>query len=191
MNLRLVLTGTKPLLMHSIDAANPLNPDTARLRAAVAKRKKSEEDLRDIFQLEFLASIYHDPDLGPVIPSHNVLSCLVDAAKLTKRGRDIIRGVQIEEEFTPLEYEGPRDLGGLLAAGDEFIDVRAVRVMSSRTMRSRPIFREWQLRPVVDLDTKVMDVDDFVSIVEVAGKMVGLGDFRQRYGRFTAVVEAA
>lgn len=191
MNLRLVLTGTKPLMMHSIDAANPLNPDTARLRAAVAKRKKSEEDLREIFQLEFLASIYHDPELGPVVPAHNVISCLVDAAKLVKRGRDITRSVQIEEEFTPLEYKGPRDLGGLLEAGDEFVDVRAVRVMSSRTMRSRPIFREWKLQPIVQLDTKVMDVEDFASIVVSAGRMVGLGDFRQRYGRFSALVEQA
>jgi len=70
------------------------------------------------------------------------------------------------------------------------VDTRAVRIPATggRILAHRPMFDDWALEFVADVDTDLMNEKLFRAIVDDAGKRVGLGDFRPAtkgpYGRY-------
>jgi hypothetical protein len=177
--------GTNPLLMHSDKLSNPISDEAKAMKALTSKRKKTDEDHEEIALLEWKAGLYYEPDLGPYIPGWNARQSIWEAAKLSKCGKDVERGVQVLTEMCPLQYDGPRDLKKLWAA-KKFADVRAVVVQRARTMRCRPIFRNWSFETSFLVDTEVIDQDNVLRFAETAGRLIGIGDFRKMFGRFDA-----
>jgi hypothetical protein len=55
-------------------------------------------------------------------------------------------------------------------------------------MRCRPRFRQWRVEADGHLDTAVLSFEELEEIANTAGAMIGLGDYRPRFGRFTAEV---
>lgn len=188
MRFRITITGTAPMLMHNGRLANPLDPATQALKALTAKRKKTDDDLIDIARAEFLGGLYIDPDVGPYVPGENVERAILDAAKLTKNGMNVKRGLFIETDVNPLAYHGPRTAEGLWA-DENFRLIRTVRNQQNRVSRCRPMFTDWRTSAEGTLDESVLDFRTLAAIVEQAGAYVGLGDWRPRYGRFTAELE--
>jgi len=189
MKVRLVATGTRPLLMHNVQLASPLNSYAKRLKQLNAKRNKTDEDRLEIARVEWEGSLYYDPDVGPYIPGPNVFRSLINGARITKAGKKVERGVLVTELVMPLIYKGPRDLEGLWGNGEsEFVDVRTVVVQRNKVDRCRPIFRQWAFEAECLLDPKVIDFDEFVEIAHNAGAMEGIGDYRLMYGRFEVEV---
>ena len=187
MRVTTTLTGTSPLLQHNIQLANPDNHWTKSIAALTSKRKKTEEDRIEIGRLEFQGSLYtHDGRV--VIPTTNVRKCFQEAAKVTKRGKQIVRAVNALDLHVPLVYPGPQTLDELVD-DDTFHDITMVGVGQKRVVRTRPIFRAWGIAVEWELITDAMDYDEFVTIVDLAGRIEGLGDNRTGgYGRFTAEV---
>ena len=189
MKVRLVATGTRPLLMHNVQLASPLNSYAKRLKQLNAKRNKTDEDRLEIARVEWEGSLYYDPDVGPYIPGPNVFRSLINGARITKAGKKVERGVLVTDLVMPLIYKGPRDLEGLWGNGEsEFVDVRTVVVQRNKVDRCRPIFRQWAFEAECLLDPKVIDFDEFVEIAHNAGAMEGIGDYRLMYGRFEVEV---
>lgn len=188
MRFRITITGTAPMLMHNGRLANPLDPATQALKTLTAKRKKTDDDLIDIARAEFLGGLYIDPDVGPYIPGENVERAILDAAKLTKNGMNVKRGLFIETDVNPLAYHGPRTAEGLWE-DENFRLIRTVRNQQNRVSRCRPMFTDWRTSAEGTLDESVLDFRTLAAIVEQAGAYVGLGDWRPRYGRFTAELE--
>jgi hypothetical protein len=186
-NFTITLTGTSPLLMHNSRLSNPLDPATKALKKVTGKRNKTDDDHEQIARLEFAGSLYLDPDIGPYIPGENISRCLVDGAKLTKMGVKVTRGVFISTDVNPLSYDGPRSDEGLWQAG--YRHMASVKIGTSRTMRCRPWFPEWCVQADGVLDPSVLELDDIASIADNAGSLIGLGDWRPRFGRFAAVVQ--
>ena len=187
-NFSITITGTRPLLMHNSRLANPLDPAAKALKAANSKRKKTDDDHLEIARLEHAGSLYTEPNIGPYIPGENITSALVDGAKISRQGVSVKRGVLITTDFNPLSYDGPRDVDGLWK-DENFRHSATVKVSTSRVVRTRPVFREWAVQADGFLDTSILEVRDLQRIAETAGQLVGLGDWRPRYGRFEAVVE--
>ena len=185
---RIRITGTAPLLMHSSRLSDPLNDATKALKKVTAKRQKTDEDHADIARLEHAGSLYIDPDVGPYLPGENISRALVDGARLTKQGIKVQRGVLIATDTNPLSYRGPRTVAGLWDDAN-FRHMASVKIGTSRTMRCRPVFREWTTEAEGVLDASLLDLADLQAIATTAGQMIGLGDWRPRFGRFTAVVE--
>lgn len=183
----ITLTGTAPLLMHNSRLSNPLDPATKALKKVTSKRNKTDDDHEQIARLEFAGGLYLDPDVGPFIPGENIARCLVDGAKLTKMGVKVTRGVFISTDVNPLSYNGPRDEQALWDKG--WRHMASVKVGTSRTMRCRPWFPEWKVQADGVLDPAVLELDDLATIADNAGSLIGLGDWRPRFGRFTATVE--
>lgn len=183
--LKVRLTGTRPILMHSDKFADPLNPLTKAHKALTSKRKKTDEDHLDIAKSEWLGGLYID-DKGPYIPGINVESSLVAGAKLSKLGTQIKRSVEIMDEKCYLSYDGPKDPEGLWNAG--FYDCRSVKVQSARLMRYRPMFRAWSITCEVAYDAQSINKDQIVKCLEDAGSFCGIGDFRPKFGRFSVEV---
>lgn len=188
MDIRITLIGTTPLVMHNIRLADPLDPATRALRAVTSKRKKTDEDHEEAARLEFIGGLYMDPDAGPYVPGENIERCLADAAKVTRQGRAIQQALFVKSDVNPVGYSGPRDPARLWADAN-FRLVKAVRVTNARVMRTRPMFRQWAVEATAVLDASIVSIDDLRSITDTAGIRIGLGDYRPRYGRFTAEVD--
>ncbi len=177
------------LLMHNGRLANPRDPYTKALKALTAKKKKSDEDHEEVSRAEFQGGLYHDDDIGPYIPGDALQTMLVEGSRKAKQGREFV-SVSIEEDRVPLEYKGPRDREGLWA-DDKFVFTKGVKVTTSRVMRTRPLFRNWKIAFTISIeDDATVNPEDVERALTVAGRMVGIGDWRPgsprggRHGRF-------
>lgn len=181
------IEGESSLLMHSVRAADPMDPMAKKMKSISSKRKKTDEDHLDLAKLDFEAGMYMDEELGPYIPAENIERCFRDGGSITKNGKNIVRGVIVLDERVPLQYEGPRALKALWDKG--YWHKSMVRVGQNRVPRVRPKFDNWEAEFMVRLNTEILDPDVFKEIVETSGAAVGLGDWRPRFGRFTAEVD--
>lgn len=189
MEFRLTLTGTRDLLMHSSRLADPRDPATKELKGITGKLKKTDDDYEQLARLEHAAGMYHDADLGPYIPGMNIERCIYDSAKMSSQGPRVLQGLVITSPVNPLVYRGPRDIEGLWV-DENFRYYKSVVIKKNRVMRCRPLFREWKLEALGELDTELMSFDTLSKIVVRAGARVGLGDYRPRFGRFSAKTDA-
>jgi hypothetical protein len=186
MKIRIELTGTAPLLMHSVRAADPLHPLAKEMKKISKKRTKTEEDYAELARLDWQAGLYCDDVLGPYLPSLNVAKSLIEGARVTKQGKTVERGLLIVDD-APLLYSGPRDPDGLWA-DHTYRHSAIVKVGMSRVNRYRPVFRQWAAEFDADMDESVLDLDALQEIASTTGRMIGVGDWRPRHGRFEAVV---
>lgn len=180
--------GISPLIMHSCQCVNPLHPITLEMKKINAKKKnKTEEDLIVLSDLEWEAGLYYDESVGIYIPAENIEATIREGAKARRKGKDIVKGFQCEDMMIPL------DIGENLTKEEmkkdfRFRDVRAMRVMSSRVMRTRPRFNMWNLTFTALYDEKIISFNEIVDAIEYAGQYVGLCDSRPKYGKFAAKV---
>lgn len=190
MEFTLTLTSNRPLIMHNVRLADPSDPIVKQMKKLSSKRKKTDEDQEDIAHLEFLGGLYHDADAGPYLPGENVQRCLLDAARINRLGKQVERGVFIDSDINPIAYKGPREPEELWQDAN-FRNRAAVRVGTSRVMRCRPMFQQWTAQVHGLLDTAILSLDDLTTIAANAGAMVGIGDRRPRFGRFSAQLDKA
>ena len=181
------LKGISPLITHSCRGVNPLDPLTIELKRLTAKRKKTEEDLRAVSDLEWELSIYWDDQVGLYIPAENIEATVREGAKNAKRGKHVERG------FNCLDMMNPLDIGENLTKEEmksdfRFRDVRAMRVQTSRVMRTRGRFSMWRCKFRASYDESILDLADIVNALDYAGKNVGLCDSRPRYGKFVSTI---
>lgn len=185
-------SGAGSMLMHSDRGVNPLDPLTIELKKLTATRKKTEEIHGQVMRLEWELGMYFDAELGPYIPTTNLRNVIVEGAKFAKLGATVKRAVHVVDEFTRLDYEGPRDIETMWKAGS-FRDVRSVVVGTSRVMRCRPVFRRWSVTFPLMFDAEVIERAALVSAAEQGGSLIGLGDFRPAnggpFGRFTVTTK--
>lgn len=186
-SLSIRITGTSPLLMQAETLANPLHPLTKAHKAVSGKRKKSDDDYLWLMESEWSASMYHDDDLGPYLPALNLEGCIAEAGKIHRLGKTIKQAVQVVTDRAKLEYDGPRKKEAMWKA-ERFRDVRGVSVMGKKVMRCRPIFLNWATEFDIEYMEDVLDRDDLIRIIEEAGRRIGVGTYRPRFGRFAVEV---
>ncbi len=187
MDFRITLSGSDTLLMHNARLSNPLDPASKAIKRVTAKRNKTDDDHEEVAHLEFVGSLYIDPDAGPFIPGDNIWRCLYDAAKKRKLGPRIKEGVLITTNVNPLAYRGPREAEALWA-DENFRHFASAKVGQVRVTRCRPQFRQWKTEADGVLDTNVLDLAELQQVAEIAGQLIGLGDWRPRFGRFSSEV---
>ena len=181
--LKLKIKSTSPMLMHSDRFANPLDPATKAHKELTSKRKKTDDDHEAIAKSEYMGSLYIDQD-GPFIPSMNLDACFVEAAKMQKLGKHAKRAMMVLEDKIHIKYDGPRT-GEALVADPRFVDARSVRVSMARLTRYRPRFNDWKAECTLAFDSEQINENEVRQIIENAGRLVGVGDFRPRMGRFS------
>jgi len=190
MKIRLTGKGTRPLIMHNVRLASPLNPYAKQLKALNSKRVKTDEDRLEIARVEWEGGLYWLEGIGPYIPGANLFASLIGGARLLKAGKKVERGVSVDGIEFPLIYRGPREIEPLWNGGEsEFIDVRPVKVQTSKVDRCRAIFRDWAFEADLTIDQKVLEIDEFRAVADNAGRFEGLGDHRRLFGRYEAAIE--
>lgn len=195
--LRMRLTRERPLLCHNGQLINPLNCWSKRISKAAGKRKKTEADHEELSRLEFFGGLYLNAEGRPIIPGLDLEALLIAGAKKSRNGPKAKAGVIIADD--PLiEYDGPTNKEDLFAVmGSEEADqprqfalTVAVKIGQSKVMRTRPLFREWALEFNVRFEDNIVDEISLLAWFDTAGFEVGLGNWRPRFGLFTAAKAA-
>ena len=178
--------GVTPLLMHSERLANPFDPLTRQIKAITGKRKKTEDDQLEVARLEWLGGLYFDEGNGVHLPGHNMFSAIVGGGKLHKLGTALKRAALIKEDHIRITYDGPKTPEKLFADA-RFVDMRSVKVGTAKVLRCRPIFKTWGATFTLLYEENSLQRGDLDRIVSDAGTMIGIGDYRPRFGRFEVV----
>lgn len=181
--IRFRLVGKRPLMMHNVRLANPMEPHTQALAEYTKKRNKTLADHEMIAQLEFEGGIYFDEKIGPYLPGAMLDKNLEEGGRGEKLGKTIRAAVRCMEERVKLLYKGPRDIKGLYQ-NKNFVDQRAVGVGPSRTIRTRPHFEDWSVEVAFLYEEEAVNPSALLRAMRRGGAMIGLGDYRPRYGLY-------
>lgn len=174
--------GVAPLLMHNERLANPLDPIAIEIRKITAKRKKTLGDYEHLAGLEWQGGIHIDEKGHPCVPGHVIEGTLINAAKKLRMGPSAKAGLICDGSW-PLEYDGPKD-GNKLKAVKSFRDIRRVVVQRQAVMRCRPIFYTWAVTFTLHYLPSLFDEEQVVDLVRVGGRIIGLMDYRPKFGRY-------
>lgn len=175
------IIGVAALMQHRF----PL-PDLSTM-AKGSKRSTGSID----YTQEWHEYFYADSS-GIYQPSAHIIGAMTKAAasfKISgKRGKsykDLIQSsIVVTPDRIPHNVQVPAELD---ADADKplYLDVRPVVVQRARVVRVRPTFREgWRLMFVIEVIDDEVHPDTLQEILAHAGKAVGIGDFRPRFGRF-------
>jgi hypothetical protein len=194
--------GGTPLVQHNERLSDPIDNVKRALGKITSKRGKVDTDHEKAAWVEFVGGLYTNPVIEindklevignghrVIVPASNILRCLQDGATRFRRGKDVLRGVLMVDEFALLEA---RNLNGqtpkeLYAQG--FGLRKGVVVQRQRIMRTRPIFEDWKITLAVEVDETIFDFDVLTQCWEAAGRYCGLGDMRPTHGRFTGTIQ--
>jgi len=192
MDLIMTMTGTSELLMHNSQMVDQLNTWSQSFKEIKDKSNKTDADHEMMARIEFCAGLYIGSE-GPYLPGANILSCLAMAGGRQKKGALVKRSVLVPTDENLLAYKGPRTAAELYADAN-FVHRTVVNgnpsaSKSQKIMRTRPIFRQWACQATLALDTHELNFEALRTIADDAGRYTAIGDWRPRYGRFTATLE--
>jgi hypothetical protein len=184
------IKGDTALLMHADILADPLAEVTKAFKRVSGKRTKTDADHEEMAWQEFRAGLYVEGGIVS-LPNRNIMKCLIEGARVTKSGAKVERGVTITGTSFPLEYDGPVTAEDLYADRN-FRSRMTVKVGTAKTIRCRPIFRQWELTATAIIDPAIINLEELQDIAVNAGALIGLGDYRRGggFGRFSTVVRA-
>lgn len=156
------------------------------------KRKKVEADYDALAKLEWLSSLYFaSNDL--VIPDYVLEATFIGGAKKSRRSPEIKAGMFFTSHAS-LQFNGKpsevniEELEKLFAEGNHLHEA-IVRVGQAKVVRTRPIFKDWECEAIAQYDPSITNLSALKEIADDAGRQVGIGDWRPKYGRFAATVE--
>ena len=190
MRLGFTIAGLSPLIMHNgeagLDTRSPLSCEIAE----IAKKRggnRTEVDDRKLRELECLRSLYLDDDQRPTLPEAALRTMIETAARKTKQGAAVREGLMIESVTFGYDVERYGEDVDKLRKTAQF--VAAVVVSRQRILRTRAMFNcPWSVVGVADVDPELVDKAMLTAWLAVAGRRVGLGDWRPEksghFGRF-------
>ncbi len=178
------IKGIAPLMQHRF----PM-PDLSAMSKGGHKSTGSKD-----YTQEWREYFYSD-EQGIYQPSSHIEGALVKAAvnfKVTgKRGKSykdlIVANVIIDPERIPHNTPVPDDLD-TDADKPLYLDVRPVIIQRARVVRIRPTFKAgWMLSFEIQCLDDEVQPDLLQDVLMLAGKTVGIGDYRPKFGRFSVV----
>jgi hypothetical protein len=180
--------------MHNAAMVDPLNPHVRRIKDINSKgsKKLTDSDREEMQRLEWAGSLYWDEKLGLHIPSENIEKCIREGATKSRLGKAAEAASFVTDPVVKLDCgKYPMDLDKLYELS-EYQFRKPVRIppkTGARIMKVRPVIPTgWKLTFVVEFDDSVINSKDIVKAMIDAGALVGLGDWRPKFGRFTVEV---
>lgn len=177
------IEGDGGLVMHNGQTANPLNPYAKALKQISGKRKKVDADHEHMAEIEWEAGLYLDDDKLVYLPGYVVEACIVNGAKKTKDGQTAKTCLFIDGD-AQFFVDGKQVKLDDIKGNPKYQLAVPVKVQTSRVMRTRPLFKNWSCKFTLHLMKDVANTATVKGWVESAGTLVGLCDWRPRYGRF-------
>lgn len=176
------IEGVAPLIMHNGQTRDPLNQYSKAIKQISAKRKKTDEDFKEMAMIEWEAGLYVNDKHEVIVPGFNLEACIVEGAKKSKLGQQFKAGFFIENDPV-LEYEGPKGIEKLKASDAHRLTV-GVRIGQAAIMRTRPRFSVWAVDFEISYFDDIIDPETIKKAIEDAGRLCGICDWTPRFGRF-------
>lgn len=173
-----------PWICHNGELANPMAASAKALKTISGKRAKTDSDHEAMAKIEFLGSLYTFKG-NVVVPADMIEAVLNEGAKKTREGKLAKAGLYCTEHSL-LIYDGPQNPEGLWQ-DENFRKVSRVKVQGSSIMRTRPFFERWSVNVTIAYNDEVLNGEQVIGFARKAGSLVGIGDWRPRYGRFKVV----
>jgi hypothetical protein len=193
MEVTVKIAGTKPLLLASIDAADPRSKAYRRMQELRAIKSKDRTDAwyDEMEKLQFSAAFYTIPEIsGIAIPLENVRRSLAEAARTSRAKPKALRAISCVDLAIPVMYPGWEEHLGpeQLFEKPGFRLTKMLRSASGASPQTWPRFDGWGLSGTFALDEDVMSEREFWALADLAGRIEGVGACRrQGYGRYTVV----
>lgn len=171
MKINISIEGISPLICNRFtDAAAEAATNGSRGSSSAQDRGSPREQCEP--------KLYTDLAGEPCIPQPNLMRALVEGGRFHKIGKSQVTTSKSTMLYSCLDIEGATVR--IIHKEPWTVDTRAVRIPSTggRILAHRPIFNDWRLDFVCDLDTTILGPKLFRAIVDDAGKRIGLGDFR-------------
>lgn len=203
-NVRVVSDGT--ILLHANTGANEFDPITMAIKKISSKKTKTEEEKLLMRDLEWVSGIYHDDKYsmaevlckkeptepfkneGIYIPAENFERAIKEALKLSKKGKNCEAKFSLIENKVYIDFGGPKDIRKIFE-NPRYRDDRVVTVNGkSKIVRCRPRFERWEADFSIRYRPDYIDAEDLISALNTAGQIMGVGDYRPRYGRFSVEI---
>ena len=186
------ITGADPLIMHNgagMDPELPENEEKRRITSTKAS-ERTDADVKRMRELETILSLYRDEGNRPTIPAAMVRSCIETAARQRRMGSKV-RGGIFRIDVLSFDYDEERYGTTLsdLSRNTQF--TTPVVVQRARVLRTRAKFDvPWSVTVRLDCDDELVDKGQLSDWLSVAGRRIGIGDWRPEksgeYGRFEA-----
>jgi len=184
------ISGISAILMHNGAAGlNTRSAVSREIATITAKRggNRTETDDERLRQLECQRSLWLDAGGAPAIPATAVRAAIEAGARKRKQGPQVRGGLVVLE--TVFEYDRERYGATLEEIGGKAQFTVPVLVKGSRVNRTRARFEPpWSCTVTVDVDGELIDREQLLEWLEIAGRQVGLGDWRPEksgvFGRF-------
>lgn len=194
MRIQIEAIGATPILLHNPQMCDPEFELNRQIKVFTSKRRKTDEDLKNIERLEWYGGLFlsngSSPERIVVQPTSKLRKCLINTGKISKAGKMIERALSFAELEVPLHYEGPKEINDMYYPDSPFISRLSVVIGGKRFMRVRPKFFPWKMVATANfIEDAGLNFDEFLRIVELAGVVEGIGDNRANgYGRFAGKV---
>lgn len=184
--IKVTLEGVVPLLCHNGDLCDPFYGPAQAMKEVTKKRKKTEDDLLALRKLEFLGGLYLNDKGLPCLTADVILGLLSAAGAKLKSKKEMQAGVFTDEDYYAIDFPGSKDPEVMYSKKDH-VHVKRAKVGMSAIMRVRPRFKQWKISFVLNIVTDVIDERTVREALELAGRVVGIGDWRPRYGRYNVI----
>lgn len=192
MQYRLKIAGISPIIHHNgaagLDTRSPISREIA---AIAAKRggNRTEADEDRLRELECQRSLWLDESGAPAIPATAIRATIEAGARKRKQGPQVRGGLVILK--TVFDYDREKYGTALEELGRKTQFVTPVVVQRNRILRTRARFdTPWSCTVNVDVDEELIDDAQLMEWLDIAGRQVGLGDWRPEksgtFGRFVA-----
>lgn len=172
------ITGTSPLLQNNPAAFIGQESEVA---LGAGKKKYNDDE-------EAKLRLYLDPEGAFCHPCESFTKAMVKAVAGKKFGKlfatNAIKGaVFIAEPFALILDEHGKP------AKHYSIDRRPVIVGKARVLRCRPCWMKWRMNVALEIDMAILNRDLVKQSLSLAGRIIGIGDYRPEkgggFGRFT------
>lgn len=181
--MEVTIEGTRPLLMGNGRVVDPLDPYTQAIKVidSIPSARRTDENKIEADKLRWIAATYTDENGYLILPADNFQACLQDAGKMFKLGKKVASGVAVIED-SPLI--GVKKKAEELVNDPEYTLRKPVRRNGGTAVISvRPRFKKWGARFTVQFDDSIIGKDEMKLVLDAAG-LVGIGSWKQRFGKF-------
>lgn len=170
------IEGETPMLIHNGRTSNPLDEYTKKMKLITSKRKKTEEDIEKLLDIQWHASLYWNDKIGLYMPVENLQAALHKACKKHKLGNAVSGFVFGEKLGFPILLKNNVNTNlDALSSEREFRFVKTVTIQRSKTLSCRATFNDWKLKFNFVIDEELLSTDDVVMILTTMSNRIGLG----------------
>lgn len=175
-SLRVTIRGLSPLMQNRW-RESIVDGMRAKQEGKAKAKKEARDPKAEVEEILAAATIGENGRRRYGHPSEAIVEAVASAGHRlgdwTNKGPTLKGAIRIEEELVPIE--GPEPV----------IDTRPGRIKGTWTIAHRPKYREWAMTFGAEIDLGVISMEEFLNLLMLAGRGVGIGSYRvERGGQF-------